>query len=545
MWEKDQTDRRTVWNSALRYSASALGILFIVLYVVLVLFRIRYPFELEWMEGGSVDHVCRILAGEKLYVSPSLEFVPFIYPPLYYYISALAWLLTGGGFLPLRLVSFVASLGCFVVIFQFVKREARSTFSGILAASLFAATFRISGAWFDLARVDSLFLLFLLLGFYFVRFKKSWKSYVIAGLFIGLSFLTKQAAFVIAIPIIVYCILLNWRASIAFVGTVVLIIGISTIALDYIHDGWYSYYVFALPSQHPLIARMFVNFWTKDLIAPLAIACVMSMFYMFSQVLSSTKEGQHFDLFRNAIPDEAPRSGADAYAARLNGFFYLFMAVGMIGGAWLSRLHSGGYANVLFPAYAVICILFGMGTHRILERIQVASIHERKFVEAFVYLVCIMQFAGLAYNPHWLIPTEKDLEAGREFVKTMAEMKGEVFVPFHAYLPTLAGKSSHAQGMAVADVLRGDRGQVGTKFRDDIREAIREKRFAAMILDESFFVWFLHDVFPQLREDIEENYVRQESIFDSDSVFWPVTGGRTRPEFVYVPRSRDFYKWPK
>ena len=45
--------------------------------------RIDYPYDLEWMEGGMLAHGARVAAGEPLYVLPSADFIPFIYPPLY------------------------------------------------------------------------------------------------------------------------------------------------------------------------------------------------------------------------------------------------------------------------------------------------------------------------------------------------------------------------------------------------------------------------------------------------------------------------------
>ena len=49
--------------------------------------RVVYPFDVEWMEGGMLLHGHRVQTGEGLYVIPSSEFIPFIYPPLY------SWLL--------------------------------------------------------------------------------------------------------------------------------------------------------------------------------------------------------------------------------------------------------------------------------------------------------------------------------------------------------------------------------------------------------------------------------------------------------------------
>ena len=49
-------------------------------------------------------------AGHGLYVQPSLHYVPWPYPPMYFWTSAAVAHVTGVGFLALRLVSFTASL---------------------------------------------------------------------------------------------------------------------------------------------------------------------------------------------------------------------------------------------------------------------------------------------------------------------------------------------------------------------------------------------------------------------------------------------------
>src|SRR5437867_2599 len=103
--------------------AVGLGVLYLLVYLVIALRRMSFPFELEWMEGASIGHVDRLLHGLPLYAKPSLDFTPFIYPPLYFIVSAWVAKLTGNGFLPLRLVSFAASLACFALLYAIVRRE--------------------------------------------------------------------------------------------------------------------------------------------------------------------------------------------------------------------------------------------------------------------------------------------------------------------------------------------------------------------------------------------------------------------------------------
>ena len=45
--------------------------------------RLGYPLDLEWMEGGVLTHALRLSKGQPLYAEPSVDFVSFLYTPLY------------------------------------------------------------------------------------------------------------------------------------------------------------------------------------------------------------------------------------------------------------------------------------------------------------------------------------------------------------------------------------------------------------------------------------------------------------------------------
>ena len=61
----------------------------------IILSRIFYPYELEWIEGGSLQVVDRILNGLPVYSMPSPEYVAPLYMPFYYYLSALSAMIFG------------------------------------------------------------------------------------------------------------------------------------------------------------------------------------------------------------------------------------------------------------------------------------------------------------------------------------------------------------------------------------------------------------------------------------------------------------------
>ena len=122
----------------------------------------------------------RILAGQQLYPAPSVGYVPDGYPPLYFAVSAAAPGVLGPSYLPLRLVSLVSSLACFALLGRLVQRETGSTTAGIAAAGMLAATYFVTGTWFDVGRVDSLFLALSVGALYAARWMRGTRGAVAA-----------------------------------------------------------------------------------------------------------------------------------------------------------------------------------------------------------------------------------------------------------------------------------------------------------------------------------------------------------------------------
>jgi len=225
-----------------RYLLFAGAIFYIALYVALASARMQHPFELEWHEGLSVDKVNRILMGQPLYDRPSMSYTPLIYTPLYYYVSAGIATLTGIGFLPLRLVSFAASLGCLAIIALWVKRYTGDVTAAISAAGLFAATYRAGGAWLDIARVDSLYLFLTLLAIFMLACYKSSRATALAGGIFALAFLTKQTAMIIFLPIALSVAITDWRRAIILGISYSLILGAGVLLFNVLNNGWFIYF---------------------------------------------------------------------------------------------------------------------------------------------------------------------------------------------------------------------------------------------------------------------------------------------------------------
>ncbi|HHH28073.1 MAG TPA: hypothetical protein ENK57_06980, partial [Polyangiaceae bacterium] len=130
--------------------------------------RIAYPYDLEWMEGGQLYHAHRLLHGASIYRDCTDGFLPFPYPPVHALAVAGASALFGASYLVARLVSVVA----FAVATLLLAREvwgdgrprARRIVLTLAAIGGVAASFPITGAWYDLVRVDSVYFALLIVG---------------------------------------------------------------------------------------------------------------------------------------------------------------------------------------------------------------------------------------------------------------------------------------------------------------------------------------------------------------------------------------------
>ena len=489
-----------------------LAFAFIPLYIYVACSRMGYPFDLEWLEGAAASNTARAMAGLPIYVKPTLDYVPEVYTPLYFYLSSIPMRIMGDGFLPLRLVSFIFSLWSMVLLYAIGRRETGQISLGLLAAGFFAATFGVSGAWFDLARVDSTFLFFLLLGFCLVRYGRSSASSIVAGLAAALAFFTKQTALGLFIPLLVWAAFVWRRRAVWFAGISLTLIGGGFLLLDALHEGWFRYCTVTLPAMDGIRQEMMLRFWWADLFLVLPVAVVAVVVY-----------------FMLSLFGQAHRPSRDAW-------FFFLAGGGMVGLSWLARIHKGGYLNVLMPAYAFLALMVPLGIHAAEHALKYRRPVVRHGAMATIYLLVVVQLASLAMAPEngvlpaarW-IPTAEDRAAGEAVVELIASFDGPVFTPFHCYLPVSAGKRYCGSRGAMMPILYGRDDQRQQEFISGAILALRRRKFDAIILDKKRF--------RHLQEAIELYYcVEPGQLIGREDLFRTVTGMRTQPRFLYLPR---------
>lgn len=480
-------------SAAWGIAAAAAGV-YIGLYAAVALVRARYPFELEWMEGATLEHVRRVLAGAPLYARPSLDFVAFTYPPLYYYAAAAVSGALGDGFLALRAVSIAASALSLFLIYSLVRGESGRA-PALVAAGLFAATYPLSGAWLDLGRVDALYLCLALLTGTVIARATTPVHFAIGGLCAALALLAKQPIVVSLAFVGPYLLLRHPRGFVYFLVTAVIAGGGAQWYLDVRSDGWFTYYVYELPrlrmaiSSRPARAVMFLWDDMARPLAPLLLALAVS-----------------------AVLLARGWRGSPAQAGREPRIRCVLFALGLLLSSCLARLEGGAWSNALLPAYAGIAILFGLAV--------------RVTTGALMPTAAVAQFVLLAYDPRAITPTARDEAVGRAVAARVAQLPDGVLVLDHGYLASSAGKRSFAHGWAMTDVLWADRRGAGAALEAEARAAIEARRFPALVLDDSRH-WFT--------PLFERHYARSERLPDA-AAFWPVSGSRRRPAAIYLPR---------
>jgi hypothetical protein len=451
-----------------------------------------FPFPLEWMEGQSIDVIGRILDGKPLYTAPSVEYVPLIYPPYYYYVSALVAYFTGLDFFPARLVATLATLGCAAMIYLWLRKENADWKMSLVGACLFLATYRISGRWFDMARVDSLFLLLTLAGLYVLVYGRGMANAFCASALLCFAFFTKQTALMIAAPVFAAMLFINWYHALTAGGMLAVMVGLGVLVLNYVSDGWFNFYIFTLPAAHDFDRTMWWRFWSGDIFGHVGIFFLM-MLAIIAYIF---------------------------YHDRRKGLLYLGLAAGFVGASYMSRLHSFGYINVLMPLHAFLTLAVGVSLGMVM---RFRNTH--RWLAGAAMLVMI-ELSTLMYSPTRQIPDDAALAGGNRFLEQLSAYPGEVLMPEIQFIQTRIGKPSHALGMAAFDLMRSDLGEknyIKQEFHKQLKDAVASGRFSAVIPGRIFRVPALDQHYARERDlDYMPRFVGGAIGMQSTAIYRPL-----------------------
>ena len=471
--------------------------------------RLAYPYDLEWMEGGMLCHALRLLEGKPIYGPPSVDFVPFLYTPLYPVVVAGLAKLFGLSYALGRLVSLAGFFAAMVLGYVFARREGGSRAAALAAMAIVAAAFVPTGAWFDLARPDSLFLGLTTAGLLVGWGKRSSHAGVaIAAALLVAAFFTKQTAspFMIALGLVL--LVANWRMLPAYLGTLA-ILGLPALWwLNHSTGGWFWTYVFKLHQQHDFYAgraflgsplRLLLLLGPAVLCVPWALARHRSPGLVYATFIGCAGAG-------------AACLGFGTQWAFTNAFipgvFYTSIAIGVAAG----RLITAGDAprlrsHVVYALLASSLLVAPGGLLPIAARIAPSS-------------WAINKDDPTGYDPRRFLPTAEDRRSADTLLAQLRAQPGEVLIPFHPFYGYLAGKHTYLHRMGVLDV-----GRAGLGAPRGLAEAIAQRKFSLVVMDNkidgNWYMW------PALQSDYK--------VVDHLTGPHVVSGAATEPRYLLQP----------
>lgn len=233
----------------------ALAIGWGVLLAVVFAWRVGFPLELEWMEGGVLHQATRFQAGEALYPEPSVEFVPFLYTPLYAIVVGVLGFVVPLGFVLGRVVSIASIVAIAWGIASAIEFEGKPPAHRWAGVGLFASGYVFAFRWLDLVRPDALFMALTVWGLVLLRRcgtperSTRWTP-VWAGLLIALAFWTKQTAATFILASGVAGLLVAPRRLWLYVLTVAIVDGGGVLLFDALTEGRLWHYIYELHQSH-------------------------------------------------------------------------------------------------------------------------------------------------------------------------------------------------------------------------------------------------------------------------------------------------------
>ncbi len=504
-----------VLQRALPLAAALAGAAAITAYIVIALSRLTYPFPFEWLESNSLIEVHRILAGRPLYPAPTISYVPDGYPPLYFAVSAALARVLGLSYVPLRLVSLASSLACFALLAQLIRRETASACAGLAASGLLAATYFASHIWFDVGRVDSLFLALSIAALYAARRMRRARGAVVTGLLLAAAFLTKQTGLAEGVAVLL-ALATGPRRRLALPAALTYgaALAISTAALELASHGWYGYYVFAQMSEHRLQIS-YLGWFSAGLALPtLGIAC-----------------------------------GAAALGAWRADRVLLAGCAALFAESAATLVHSGAGRSDLLPAYLAAALLAGLGlgtrSGAVADmrsgrpaRAEIPGRTARPAARWAALAACALVIGQTVlllsgFQGRRAIPSSEDRAAGQRLVAGLRELGGTTADFSDPGLDLAAGLPLVAHQGAADDILRAP-GAGRASYERSVDRAVTGRRFSAFITD---FGGAPHG-FPA---DLARYYRRCPQRLvpgPPHPVFQSLAGPLARPAFVWLPTGR-------
>lgn len=417
-----------------------------------VIARLTHPVDAEWMTGTIREGVERVRDGKPLYVAPSAGFIPFVYPPLYFWLSALLARALPTA-LACKLVSITAACGAGWGVHRIAIALGASRRWARLGVVLFVATYPLTLFFYDLERVDALYAAMIAIGVAVLLTREGTAWTALAGVLLGGSFFAKQAGLFPFAAIVIALVVTGEKRRawiVAAAGGVVLVALFAW--LERSTGGMFRFYCLTLPSGHGLKAARLSLFFVEDV--PRTFAYVAGTLAILVPVARAA----------------AKRSLRTLGWKETVFGFVLFAG---LAGAFSFRAHAGGWQNVLIAWLPLACVAIALAASRAEE--SAADSPSRSLVSALLLGGVCLQLTASLFDPNEIAPEASDVRERERLVTLVRtlEAQGPVMVTTVGQIT----KEPAAQSAALEDVLRG-----GGEAPRDLLDAFEQRRFAAILV---------------------------------------------------------------
>lgn len=518
-----------------RRAVEALALAWVVVLLVAFAWRVGFPLELEWMEGGVLHQARRIQLGQSPYPPPGPEFVPFLYTPLYSIVLAALGMVLPLGYALGRVVSIVAWAAVCVALWRAVRGEGKPRAHAAAAVGLSCGGYVFTYRWLDLARPDTLTVALVLWALVLLRHGRDAPRRVLAaGLLMALAFWTKQTAASFVVASGLGALLVAPRRLWIYAGTIALVDGGGMLLGNALTDGWLWTYTYELHQTHAFNRErfttktwgMFVHAWPLVMLVVLGLAAR--------------------GLGRLPARVRAWRAKAGPTPPTWHGLAYwgLMAAAGLLVSA-LGYSTQWAEPNAFIPgvvlgalALAVALPVGGRGEAAALGLVA-AQLVLCLVAEPLYHPVQQQGLAGLRHSYAWQDPwrTLPRADAWARARALRAELEaapGPVLALHRPWWSVLAGGDGHVGSMGITDVRPDARAAIEAA----LRQAVAERRYAVIWLEGEPPRWLGREMLRHYRLDQRlrgDDRVRPLSGFMSEA---GMVTPYERDQRRYVPRER-------
>lgn len=381
--------------------------LLIILLSILVLFLVTYlytsynylifPYESKsQLEGILTYDAVKILSGKSPYADPYTEpMTSMLYPPGFMVIIAVAIYFLGLSIRIITILSFIASLLIGVVIYKIVKDHTKNNYISIVAPLFFYAMYGLTGQIMDKGRVEPVFLLFSLLGLYFLS-KSDYKRIFIPFAFILLMFAlyTKQDAITFTIAAFIYLFIKNKKLALIFTTLFVIIATFIFFILNNITNGLFYFYVLKFPLAHTFNLSTLNHLTIFLTRLPVVVAIIVAYF------IYSFYSGYRKEIF--------------------SSIWFIALIVSIpFSVRHLLMIHSGRHVTIIMAT--LLCIVGGIAIGDIWMIIK-----RKSYLKVCLLTLLIFQTGTLIYKP--IIPTDLDYNNGEAITELIKGTKGKIWI---------------------------------------------------------------------------------------------------------------------